>query len=128
MIKSSKTLLKGLCTVFKHLFIPAVTLEYPEKRPDLPERFRGKHSLKGCIACGTCVKACPANAIILEKNSENKLVSFKVDLKKCIFCGNCQYYCPVKAIKLGKEFELGTSDSANLLCELLEREEEEEEC
>lgn len=125
MINSLKALTKGFNIVFKHLFKSAVTLEYPEKSPVLPKRFRGKHFLKGCIGCETCIRVCPSNAITIEKNSENKVVSFKVNMKKCIFCGNCQYHCPVKAIKHGDEFELGTSYAEDLVCELCELEKED---
>ena len=121
-MKNIKALFQGFFTVLKHLFKKPVTLEYPEKSPILPERFRGKHILEGCIGCGTCVKVCPANAITIEKD-ERKPVSFKVDLKKCIFCGNCQYYCPVKAIKLGEDFELGVNTSESLTLELIKEKE-----
>ena len=123
MIKSLKALIKGHFTVFKHLFKSAVTLEYPEKSPNLPERFRGKHVLKNCIACGTCVKVCPANAISIEKDGK-VLRSFKIDMKKCIFCGNCQYHCPVAAIKHGESFELATAEKEDLICELYNQEED----
>ena len=123
-MKNINSLLKGLAVVIKHLCKPAVTLEYPEKSPALPEKFRGKHSLKGCIGCGTCVKVCPANAITIEK-IDNKPVLFNVDYKKCIFCGNCQYYCPVKAINHGKEFELATDSIDYLTNKLIDLKEGE---
>ena len=111
---SMKHFLIGHLTVFKHSFKKRVTLEYPEKRPSIPERFRGKHVWNGqkCIACKMCERVCPANSIHISKNETN--IKFNLELAKCIFCGNCQYYCPQKAIKLTEEFELATSNKQDL--------------
>ena len=110
-----RALLDGLLTVFKHLFMQKVTLEYPEKKRFQSEAFRGKPVVSGCVGCGICKKVCPSNAIEYIKNEEGKVVSYTFNLKKCIFCGNCMYYCPHHAIKLTSEFELGTADKEDLV-------------
>lgn len=112
-----KAIFEGLFTVFKHSFKKRVTLEYPEKRPNLSERFRGKHlwNSKKCLACKVCEKVCPANAIKIEKNDDN--IKFNIDYSKCIFCGNCQYYCKASAITMSKDFELATDNKADLYVE-----------
>ena len=33
---------RGMFTILKHAFRPAITLEYPEKKPVLSSRIRGK--------------------------------------------------------------------------------------
>lgn len=108
-------LFNGLYTVFKHSFKKRVTLEYPEKKSVLSDRFRGKHIwyVDKCITCKLCEKVCPANAIKINKNSDN--VEFSVDLSKCIFCGNCQYYCNREAIKLSLDYELATDNKSDLI-------------
>lgn len=124
-ISSSKNLLKGLSSVFKHIFKKAVTEEYPEVKPDLNENFRGKHILGvNCTACGLCKKVCPANAITIKKDENNKLVSYKIDYGKCIFCGNCVYYCPNKTIRHTTEFELAVTQEQkdDLITELKQEE------
>ena len=108
MFKPIKYTILSMLTVFKHLFKKPVTLEYPEKKLEVNEHFRGKPEVNNCIKCGTCIKVCPTNAIKIESNI------FKIDLKKCIFCGNCSFYCPVKAIKMSKEYELATNEKNNL--------------
>lgn len=108
MLNGLKGIIISMLTVFKHLFMKAVTLEYPEKRFVLPENFRGKPCVNGCIKCGTCIKVCPSGAIEITGNE------FKIDLKKCIFCGNCSYYCPVSAIKMSKEYELASQNKQDL--------------
>ncbi|MBQ7126367.1 4Fe-4S binding protein [bacterium] len=99
----------SLMTVFKHLFKSPITLEYPEKKISVPEKFKGKPIVNDCISCGTCMKVCPTGAI---RYSEN---DFQINLNKCILCGNCAYYCPKKAIKLSNNYELATLNKSDLI-------------
>ncbi len=50
---------------------------------------------KRCVACNTCVKACPMKCITVEKGKK-----YKIDHKKCIMCFCCHELCPYKAIEL----------------------------
>ncbi len=120
-----RALIAGLITVFKHLFMRPVTLEYPEKKRFQSDAFRGKPEVNlgenGCIGCGVCKKVCPSGAIEYIKNDKGEVDSYNFDLKKCIFCGNCKFYCPKSAIKLTNEFELGTVDKRELILEYKRR-------
>lgn len=113
-----RALIEGLLTVFKHLFMRPVTLEYPEKKRSQSDAFRGKLEVNvgdgGCVGCGICKKVCPSGAIKYIKNEEGKVISYTFNLNKCIFCGNCMYYCPNNAIRMSQEFELGTEDKNEL--------------
>ncbi len=114
-------LVLGHLTVFKHLFKRPVTLEYPEKKAKLNDKFRGVHALdvEKCTACGTCQRVCPSFGtieIVKEKNEEGKFYSkeYSINLNKCIFCGNCVQYCPFDAIKMTKGYELANEQKSAL--------------
>ena len=47
-----------------------------------------------CVACGTCIGECPAEAI-----SEGEKYSINPDL--CMDCGSCASVCPQEAIHEG---------------------------
>ena len=48
-----------------------------------------------CVACGTCLPACPVVAI-----SEGDI--YKIDPDTCIDCGTCADNCPSEAIVPGE--------------------------
>ncbi|MBQ2990947.1 MAG: DUF362 domain-containing protein [Clostridia bacterium] len=57
----------------------------------LPQALRPRpvFTHKKCDGCGTCVRACPANAIRMDGNRRPH-----VDVKRCIRCYCCQELCP----------------------------------
>lgn len=125
-VKYIVSLVLGHITVFKHLFRAPVTLEYPEKKATLNDKFRGKHYLTvdetgklKCTACGTCQRVCPSfGTIEIEKDKDENgkfyPKQYSIDFNKCIFCGNCVQYCPFDAIKMGKEYELADEKKSSL--------------
>ena len=57
-------LFKGLATTARYLFKAPVTVQYPEVKRPVRERFRGRHELKRfengmerCIGCALCAAA-----------------------------------------------------------------------
>ena len=48
----------------------------------------------GCIGCGDCANACPANAICLKDGIA------RVDTSRCLGCGLCEDICPKKIISM----------------------------
>lgn len=98
------------------------TVQYPEERIPVPERFRvlpvliyeeGTGDVR-CTSCGICAKVCPPQCIwILQAKGEdgkikNKVEDFFIETNVCMNCGLCAEYCPFDAIKMDHRFELST--------------------
>ncbi|MDH5693831.1 MAG: NADH-quinone oxidoreductase subunit NuoI [Gammaproteobacteria bacterium] len=109
-------LLKGLGVTGRYLFARKITVQYPEEKTPLSNRFRGLHALRRypngeerCIACKLCEAVCPALAITIESepraDGTRRTTRYDIDLFKCIYCGFCEESCPVDSIVETKEFE-----------------------
>jgi len=102
-------LLMGLSVTGKHLFVPKVTVSYPEEKIPQSVRYRGLHALRRypngeerCIACKLCEAVCPALAIYIEseqrEDGTRRTRRYEIDMFKCIYCGFCEESCPVDSI------------------------------
>ncbi|MGA2285393.1 MAG: NADH-quinone oxidoreductase subunit NuoI [Dehalococcoidia bacterium] len=120
-------ILKGLWIVFKHAFKKRVTIQYPEQKPYLPPRWRGRIILsringeERCVACYLCAAACPVDCISLQA-TENETGRrypkfFRINFSRCIFCGMCEEACPTYAIQLIPDFEMSEYVRQNLVYE-----------
>ncbi|SMC20340.1 NADH dehydrogenase subunit I [Desulfacinum hydrothermale DSM 13146] len=111
-------LLKGLGKTLEQMFRKPITIEYPEKKREVSERFRGHPRLLRdetgrikCVACHLCETICPSKAITVVPEGGPQMHDkhpreFIVDLARCIFCGFCQEACPKGAIMLNRKYEL----------------------
>lgn len=101
-----------LKVVGKHLLIKPITVQYPEERLTVPERFRGLHLYdpEKCMGCGACAKICPNKCIeillSITPDGKKKIEEYNIYLGRCMFCGLCEDYCPGRGvIKLVSGYE-----------------------
>jgi NADH-quinone oxidoreductase subunit I len=123
----AKEVARGLITTFREMIRKPVTIQYPEEKRPVKQRFKGRHVLKRydnglekCIGCSLCSAACPADAIFVEasENTDERRFSpgeryastYEINMLRCIFCGYCEDACPTEAIVLGDNYELSFYD------------------
>ena len=101
-----------------------LTIQYPEEKRLLPERFRYIPMLlwdteKGedrCTACGICAKVCPPQCIWIVRDSDEngkpvtRPAEFYIDVSVCMSCSFCAEFCPFDAIKMNHDYELAVYD------------------
>jgi NADH-quinone oxidoreductase chain I len=102
--------LQGMGITIKHVVKKPVTLQYPDERWVLPERFRGFVHLdtNRCNACLQCARACPVSCIYIEtagKGVDRYMTRYAVDFNKCIWCGLCTEPCPTDAVIMSHDYD-----------------------
>src|SRR3990172_10192996 len=123
----------GMKTTIRHLFTPAVTIQYPDVKLKLPERARNRLyvNIDDCIGCDQCAMACPVDCIDIEtikgtpdqdlgvtSTGQKKRLHvpvFDIDIAKCCYCGLCVYPCPTECIVMTDVYEFSEFDRHNLI-------------
>ncbi len=122
------SIVRSLWRVFMHGFAPRVTVRYPEQKPPIPPRWRGRIILsrdpdgeERCVACYLCAVACPVDCIALQATQDASgrryPEFFRINFSRCIFCGYCEEACPTYAIQLTPDFEMSEYVRQNLVYE-----------
>ncbi|MBL7959622.1 NADH-quinone oxidoreductase subunit I [bacterium] len=122
-------LLVGLGVTFKYMFKTKTTVEYPEDRKPLADRYIGYvkmmyetegefSSYTKCVACMACVVVCPVSCIQVtnEKHPDptKKRIAkeFILDYVKCEFCNLCIEACNFDAIVMSHDYDVSMYDRA----------------
>jgi NADH-quinone oxidoreductase subunit I len=127
------TILVGMKVTLRHVFIPAVTIQYPSVKPQMPERERNRLyvNMDDCIGCDQCARACPVNCIEIEtvksipgedlgttSNGKKKalwVTTFNIDFAKCCYCQLCVFPCPTECIYMTDVYEFSEFQRENLV-------------
>ncbi len=123
----------GMKVTLKHLFVPSVTIQYPDVKLKLPERERNRLyvNMDDCIGCDQCARACPVDCISIEtvkslptedlgKTSNGKkkalwVTKFDIDIAKCCYCQLCVFPCPTECIYMTDVYEFSEFERRDLL-------------
>lgn len=122
------SILRSLWLVFKHSFSKPETVLYPEIKPKVPPRYRGRIVLtrdpdgeERCVACYLCSAVCPVACISLQATEDGHgrryPKTFRINFSRCIYCGLCEEACPTNAIQLTPDFEMAEYDRKNMVYE-----------
>ncbi len=121
------TVLAAMKVTLRHLFTPALTVQYPTVKRPLPLRSLNRHVLTvdlesgklKCTACDACAKICPTRCITIigaGKGKERHPVEFVIDHNLCMYCNLCVEYCPFDAITMWTgNFEIGAFNRTGLV-------------
>ena len=108
----------------------AFTVQYPDEKLAVPERFRFVPFLvvqdhddelnpgkDWCTSCGICAKVCPPQCIWIVRGDDPvtgrpvpEPEAFFIDIDICMNCGFCAEFCPFDAIKMDHDYELASYD------------------
>ena len=122
------SVIRTMLHVVKHLFSKPDTIQYPDEKPLLPPRWRGRIILsrdpdgkERCVACYLCAAVCPVDCIALQANEDQNgrryPETFRINFSRCIFCGFCEEACPTCAIQLIPDYEMCEYERQNLVYE-----------
>lgn len=100
----------GMGITIKHIWTKPVTLQYPDERTVLPERFRGfvHNDTTKCDACNICEKNCPVDCIYIEtfgKGKDRYMTRYAIDYNKCIWCSLCTENCHTGSITMSHDYD-----------------------
>lgn len=100
------------------------TVQYPEERAPVPDRYRGLPILlyddatgaELCTACMSCARACPVGIIHIEQGVDEAgkkipyAQHFMIEYESCLNCGLCAEACPFGSIVMDHHLETARTD------------------
>ena len=88
------------------------TFPFPERPPELPERFRGLPVIDASrcpSGCRDCAEACPTDALTIGDAGP------ALDLGRCLFCAECVEACPQGALSHTRDYRMAVRRREDLV-------------
>ncbi len=133
-------MLKSMAITFQTMLRKPVTIEYPAKHREIPQRDRAFPILLWdkdvvepfCTGCHACERACPVECMTVtmkdnplhaeDKSKRRKIVDeFWIDYGRCMRCNICVEVCNFEAIAMNNTWaghELSKFDRNDLVLDL----------
>ena len=122
-------IIKGMGITFGRMFHKKITMQFPEERWTVREKYRGMPVLvtddegrPKCVGCSLCEYVCPPKAIFIvpqELEEGNKVergpAVFDLNMLRCVYCGLCEEACPEEAIFMSKDYLVWGADRKDLI-------------
>jgi len=127
------TILIGMRVTFKHLFVPAITVQYPRETLSMFSTSRARlvnHEVE-CGVCLSCEKICPAGCFTIKgvraekdedlgllpdgKPKKMHVVQFDINMSTCLFCGLCVDACDTHSLRWERPQEVSVFTRKELL-------------
>jgi formate hydrogenlyase subunit 6/NADH:ubiquinone oxidoreductase subunit I len=102
---------RGMLMTLRHVFRPAITVNYPEQQREIPVRARTNLLWfeERCTGCSTCAQACPDGCILVQTSPRDdgtlSIDRYEIDFRICMYCGLCTEACPYQAIQAGGRYD-----------------------
>jgi len=89
-------------TALRTVMQKPVTILYPLQAAKKTPISRGHVVFDGstCISCGICLRRCPSQAIVLNKEAK----SWQINRFRCVVCNSCVDTCPTKSLTMDTRY------------------------
>jgi NADH-quinone oxidoreductase chain I len=133
MYQAVSSALVGMSITIKHIWKKPVTLQFPDERQVMPERFRGfvHNDTQKCDACNICAKLCPVDCIYIETEGKAKdryMTRYAIDYNKCIWCSLCTENCHTGSITMSHDYDHSVYFRQSLVYEFMDPNEAKVPC
>ncbi len=110
------TVIAGMEVTFRHLFVPAITIQYPHEIKEMYPRARAMlvNKIEDCECCYKCQRICPIDIFVIKGIRADKdedlgmlptgkpklmyILEFDIDFAKCLYCGLCVDVCETESL------------------------------
>ena len=97
------------------IFKKPETVQYPVQTKEAPAGLKGHIAIEidNCIFCSMCAKACPTNAIVVNRDER----TWSIDYLQCVQCFNCTFACRKDCLHMETAFPQATTTKGKFVAQ-----------